>query len=130
MIPYTGIKENCLYISDLEKAVSFYHELLEMPIISKVDGRHVFFRCGASVLLCFLPEVTKEETTLPAHFAHGKQHLAFEVEGKDYQGTKDRLISKGIAITHTQDWGNHQNSIYFEDPFGHVLEIVPKGIWE
>ncbi len=130
MIPYTGIKETCLYIDDLQKAVEFYQGLLEMPLISIVEKRHVFFRCGKSVLLCFLPEVTKEESTLPPHFAYGKQHLAFEVLPGDFQKTKDLLIKKGIAITHTQDWGNNQNSIYFEDPFGHVLEIVPKGIWE
>ncbi|WP_073093788.1 VOC family protein [Cyclobacterium lianum] len=129
-MPYTGIKENCLYIDDLDQAVEFYQGVLEMPVISKSDGRHVFFRCGSSVLLCFLPEITRQETTLPPHFAYGKQHLAFEVMAEDYNDTVSRLEQKGVPITHVQDWGNGHNSIYFEDPFGHVLEIVPKGIWE
>ncbi|SEI84192.1 Catechol 2,3-dioxygenase [Cyclobacterium xiamenense] len=130
MIPYNRIKETCLYIPNLDKAVAFYNGLLEMPLISKVEGRHVFFRCGDSVLLCFLPEVTEKESCLPPHYAHGKQHIAFEVPEADYLATRALLREKGIEITHEQDWGRDRNSFYFEDPFGHVLEIVPTGIWE
>lgn len=126
----TQIKETCLYISDLDQAEAFYGGLLGFPLIAKVDGRHIFFRCGTSVLLCFLPEVTQAETTLPAHFAGGKQHIAFEVEKADYQKTKEELIQNNIRITHEQEWAGGFESIYFEDPFGHVLEVVPRGIWE
>ncbi|UJP63536.1 VOC family protein [Mongoliitalea daihaiensis] len=127
---FTQIKEICLYISDLDLAEDFYGDTLEMPMISKVSGRHIFFRCGTSVLLCFIPEVTAKETSLPAHYAKGKQHIAFEVNKKDYLQTKSKLLAKGINITHEQGWRDNLQSFYFEDPFGHVLEIVPKGIWE
>jgi catechol 2,3-dioxygenase-like lactoylglutathione lyase family enzyme len=126
----TQIKETCLYISDLNEAEAFYSGLLRFPLISKVDDRHIFFRCGTSVLLCFLPEVTQAESTLPPHFAAGKQHLAFEVDQADYQKSKETLIQNNITITHEQSWAEGLKSFYFEDPFGHVLEIVPKGIWE
>ncbi|WP_040413802.1 VOC family protein [Cyclobacterium qasimii] len=129
-MPYTKIKETCLYIDDLDIAEKFYHQELEMPLISKVDGRHVFFRCGGSVLLCFLPEVTKNEINLPPHYAYGKQHLAFEVKSEDYLEIRDKLSKKEIKVTHTQDWGKGLSSFYFEDPFGNVLEIIPQGIWE
>lgn len=126
----TQIKETCLYISDLDKAEAFYGRVLGFPLISKVNGRHIFFRCGTSVLLCFLPEVTQAETTLPPHFAAGKQHIAFEVEQADYEKTKEQLLQENIRITHQQEWTTQLESFYFEDPFGHVLEIVPRGIWE
>ncbi len=126
---YTQIKETCLYISDLDLAEHFYGKILDMPVISKVDGRHIFFRCGTSVLLCFLPEVTQKEIELPPHFARGKQHIAFEVTGKDYLKTKMELLENGIKITHEQGWKKNLKSFYFDDPFGHVLEIVPYGIW-
>jgi len=126
----TQIKETCLYISDLDRAEAFYAGLLGFPLLSKIEGRHIFFRCGTSVLLCFLPEVTKAETTLPPHFADGKQHLAFEVEQNDYLRTKQKLIQHNIKIIHEQEWRDGLKSAYFEDPFGHILEIVPKGIWE
>ena len=127
---YTQIKETCLYISDLDLAESFYHQVLEMPVISKAEGRHIFFRCGSSVLLCFIAETTKFEQDLPPHFAHGKQHVAFEVSKRDYLKTKSNLLEKGITITHEQEWRKNQMSFYFDDPFGNVLEIVPVGIWE
>lgn len=127
---YTQIKESCLYIADLDLAENFYKDILEMPVISKVDGRHIFFRVGSSVLLCFNPEVTAKEEKLPPHFAKGEQHIAFEVGRHDYLKAKSNLLSKGITITHEQEWGNNQKSFYFEDPFGHVLEIVPQGNWE
>lgn len=126
----TQIKETCLYISDLDQADAFYGGVLGFPLISKVRGRHIFFKCGSSVLLCFLPEATKAEPVLPPHFATGKQHLAFEVSQDDYQQTKDRLIGQGIKIIHLQEWGDGLETFYFEDPFGHVLEIVPFGIWK
>lgn len=124
------IKENCLYVSDLDRTRDFYHYQLGMPLISFVDGRHVFFRAGSSVLLCFLPEVTKAEKTLPPHFAYGPQHLAFEVPGKEYEQWKEKLKQLNIKIIHEQHWKAGRYSMYFHDPDGHVLEIVPPGIWE
>ena len=126
---FSQIKETCVYVNDLDLAEEFYHGKLELPVISKTGGRHVFFRCGTSVLLCFLPEVTKMERLLPPHFAYGKQHIAFEVSKENYDLTKQKIIAAGIQITHTQTWKNGE-SFYFEDPFGHVLEIVPMGIWD
>lgn len=130
MMKYTQIKETCLYVTDLELAENFYSQILEMPIISKVAERHIFFRCGSSVLLCFIPEVTKFEKTLPPHYAYGKQHIAFEVSRRDYLKAKSNLLEKGITLTHEQEWNHGLKSFYFDDPFGNVLEIVPVGIWE
>ncbi|AWW28956.1 glyoxalase [Echinicola strongylocentroti] len=127
---YSQIKETCLYIPDLDQAEEFYHNKLGMPVISKEEDRHIFFRCGSSVLLCFIPEATKNEKNLPPHYAKGKQHIAFEVAASAYPNSKAELIEKGIVITHEQEWKDGLESCYFEDPFGHVLEIVPKGIWE
>ncbi|MEL6538806.1 MAG: VOC family protein [Bacteroidota bacterium] len=122
------IKEVSLYIPDLDRAESFYRGKLGLPVISKVKGRHIFFRAGATVLLCFIPEVTAKETTLPPHYAHGKQHLAFEVT--DYAEWLGKLAELEIAVTHTQAWPGGRESVYFEDPFGHVLELVPLGLWD
>jgi catechol 2,3-dioxygenase-like lactoylglutathione lyase family enzyme len=123
------IKETCLYVADLERTRAFYTGQLGLPLISLVAGRHAFFRAGSSVLLCFLPEVTRLEPVLPPHFAHGPQHLAFEVPQADYEATKATLAAKGIAIIHEQEWAGGFRSFYFHDPDGHVLEVVPVGMW-
>ena len=123
------IKETCLYVNDLQKTKEFYHDTLGFPLISLVEGRHVFFRAGESVLLCFLPEATKNEENLPPHYAEGKMHLAFEVDGAEYEQWKNKIKELDIPITHEEKWGEKYQSFYFDDPDGHVLEIVPKGMW-
>jgi len=125
----TRIKETCIYVKDVEVTRDFYEKILNLPVISLVPGRHTFFKVNDGVLLCFNPEVTKAEKKLPPHFAFGKQHLAFEVPLQDYENWKRNLTEKGIVITHEETWKNNLPSFYFEDPDGHVLEIVVPGIW-
>lgn len=124
------IKETCLYVSDLQQTFEFYHQKLNFPFISKVEGRHVFFRAGASVLLCFIAQKTKVDNNLPPHYGSGNLHLAFEVSPEEYQDWKKKVMDLNIPIEHEQEWKNGLFSFYFRDPDGHLLEIVPEGIWE
>jgi catechol 2,3-dioxygenase-like lactoylglutathione lyase family enzyme len=126
----TQIKETCLYIKDLESAKIFYNGLLGLPIITHVPEKLIFFRCGRSVLLCFNPNHSKEQYVPPPHYASGKQHIAFEVEASKYESSKTELQQKGIEITYEHQWPTGKHSAYFEDPEGHVLEIVPSGLWD
>ena len=123
------IKETCLYVQDLERSKTFYHHILGLPVYSMVENRHIFFRVGPSMLLCFLPEVTKADQNLPPHYAYGKQHIALEVRPDMYEKWRNKLLKQGIAIIHEQHWKKELYSFYFEDPDGHLIEIVPEGIW-
>lgn len=128
---FLKIKETCLYIHDLDRAKEFYHETLELPLISYVRGKHIFFRAGTSVLLCFNPTDSRIKESPPAHYAEGKQHFAFEVSTEDYENAKAWIQGKHIRITDTVTWKSGVESFYFEDPEGNILEIVPdKGIWD
>ena len=125
------IKETCLYIRDLEKAKTFYHEVLELPVISYVEGRHLFLRAGQSVLLLFNPEDSRGKTSPPAHYGGGKQHFAFEVTSKSYADAKEEISKKGIEIIDEITWQSGKESFYFNDPEGNVLEVLPQsGIWD
>lgn len=127
---FLKIKETCLYLHDLEQAKKFYHEVLELPLISYVPGKHIFFMAGSSVLLCFNPNDSREKISPPAHYGGGKQHFAFEVALEEYEQAKTWVKEKGITITDTVVWKSGKESFYFEDPEGNVLEIVPDtGIW-
>jgi catechol-2,3-dioxygenase len=130
MLKITQIKETCLYFRDLEKARSFYNEVLGLPVISYVKGKHIFFRAGSSVLLCFNPYDSKAKKIPPPHFSEGPYHFAFEVRPEEYEHHKKEIISKGIIIIETLVWRNGQESFYFRDSGGNVVEIVPEGIWE
>ena len=125
------IKETCLYVQDLERAKKFYKEVLGLELISYVAGKHLFFNAGTSVLLLFNPEDSKSKKTPPAHFGGGKQHFAFEVAISDYEAAKQEIKAKGIEIIDEVVWSSGQESFYFNDPEGNVLEVVPdKGIWD
>ncbi|MBL0741753.1 VOC family protein [Chryseolinea lacunae] len=128
---FSKIKETCLYVHDLEKAKAFYHGLLALPVISYVEGKHIFFRAGSSVLLCFDPDDSKTKTSPPPHYAEGKQHFAFEVAMADYADVKAEIESKGIAIIDRVVWSSGRESFYFNDWEGNILEVLPDaGIWE
>lgn len=126
---FTRIKETSLYIEDLDRAEAFYKDKLELKVISKVEGRHIFFWAGASVLLCFIAEATRTDRKVP-HHGKGNMHIAFEVPAENYEEAKTWIRSKGIVIEHEQQWSDDFFSFYFRDPDGHSLEIVPSGMWE
>ncbi len=123
------IKETCLYVTDLDRTTQFYHERLGLPVIGRVEGRHVFFRAGTSVLLCFIAGKTKDDPDLPPHYGSGHLHMAFEVSPADYETWKEKVGRAGITVIHEATWRGGHRSFYFHDPDGHVLEIVPEGMW-
>lgn len=124
------IKETCIYMRDLEQAREFYHGVLGLSIISHVPDKHIFFRAGTSVLLCFNPDDSRLKTSPPAHFSEGKYHFAFEIPAREYEDHKRHLRERGINIMDEVTWANGLKSFYFEDPAGNVLELVPEGVWE
>lgn len=126
----SSIKETCIYVTDLQRTKEFYHNKLGLPLISLLEGRHVFFRAGSSVLLCFIASVTEKEKELPPHGAKGRIHFAFEVEKGDYPTALQQAKDTGIAILHEQAWKNGVNSFYFHDPDGNVVEVIEQGLWD
>jgi catechol 2,3-dioxygenase-like lactoylglutathione lyase family enzyme len=127
---FIHIKETCIYISDLEKTKSFYADKLGLEVIAMVEGMHVFFRAGNSVLLCFIKGVPEKNTHTPPHGATGQIHFAFEVNTNEYEDAKNEIIQKGISIEHEHEWKNNLLSFYFRDPDNNLVEIAQKGIWE
>ena len=111
-------------------AKDFYHGLLKLPVIGYAEGRHIFFRAGASVLLCFNPHDSRLKKSPPAHFSHGKYHFAFEVSKDQYEWHKNEILNSGLTIIDQLTWKNGQESFYFNDPIGNVVEIVPEGVWD
>jgi len=126
---FTRIKETCIYVKDLDRTEEFYRGRLGLELIAWAEGRHIFFRAGESVLLCFIAGQTMKEETLPAHGARGSVHFAFEVEPGDYDRVKKELSAK-IDIVHEQEWKYGLRSFYFHDPDMNLVEVVMRGLWE
>jgi len=123
------IKETCIYVRDLDRTEEFYHGQLGLPVISKVAGRHIFFRVGESVLLCFIADQTEKEAELPPHGARGRIHFAFEVPKDAYDYTLATIRQRAIAILHEHDWKGGLRSFYFHDPDENVVEVIEEGLW-
>lgn len=124
------IKETCLYFENLELAKEFYNGVLKLPIIAAAEGRHIFFRAGSSVLLCFNPNDSRLKKSPPPHYSHGSYHFAFEVSKEEYEAHKKEIMKSGITIIDELTWKNGQESFYFHDPIGNIVEIVPEGVWD
>ncbi len=124
------IKETCIYVTNLQETKHFYSDLLGLPLISLVEERHVFFKAGESVLLCFIAEKTLTEKLLPPHGASGSVHFAFEVSGDDYAPALEKVQSGKIEVLHQHVWPNKKRSFYFHDPDGNLVEVVEEGLWD
>lgn len=131
----SAILESALYVGDLDDAERFYREVLGLAVITKVPGRHVFFRCGDGVLLLFVAEATKvppapgASLPVPPHGADGPGHLCFAATAAEIDAWRKRLGEAGVAIEAEVEWPKGGRSIYFRDPSGNSLEFAEPRIW-
>ncbi|RPI27616.1 MAG: glyoxalase/bleomycin resistance/extradiol dioxygenase family protein [Acidobacteria bacterium] len=123
-----SVLETCLYATDLEAAERFYTQVLGLTFLSRVQGRHVFFRCGEAVFLVFNPAATSAPG-FPPHGATGPGHVAFRIPSGDFDAWRDRLEGNGVDIETEVDWPRGGHSIYFRDPAGNSVELATAEIW-
>jgi len=129
-----GVIETALYVDDLARAVAFYKDTLNLPVLNQ-DARFAAFDVnGRNVLLLFKRGATLETVHLPGgiippHDGHGPLHIAFSVMSDELQAWEARLAEQGVAIEGRTAWPRGGHSIYFRDPDNHLLELVTPGVW-
>lgn len=129
-----GILETALYAEDLDAAEAFYGGVLGLERVLRASDRHVFFRCGAGILLIFNPVETvkpppENALQVPPHGANGPGHACFRVARDHLDAMAKRLAAAGIGIESDVTWPNGARSIYFRDPAGNSLECAEPGLW-
>ena len=125
-----GVLETCIYVDDLAAAEQFYGEVLQLPVASAVESRHVFLRCGRQMLLIFNPaETSRSDGDLPPHGCTGGGHIAFSVPPAELPQWRERLEGFDVTIEHVETWPNQQQSLYFRDPAGNSVELTSPQIW-
>ena len=130
-----AILETAIYAEDLAAAESFYAGVLGLPVIGRAEGRHVFFRVGAGVLLVFDPNATEiaspgARLPIPTHDARGPGHLCLAASRQEIGLWRDRLTAAGVGIEAEFDWPEGGRSLYFRDPAGNSLEFAEPRIWD
>lgn len=131
----SAILESALYVTDLDAAEAFYRDVIGLERIARVDGRHVFFRCGQGVLLLFNAEATKNapppdaKLPVPPHGTVGEGHLCFAASAGEIDEWKAALEQRGIVIEADFEWPQGGRSIYLRDPSGNSIEFAEPRIW-
>jgi catechol 2,3-dioxygenase-like lactoylglutathione lyase family enzyme len=125
-----GVLETALYVDDLHAAEVFFSTVLDLELDSKEEGRHLFFKCGQTMLLIFNADATAVQTgPVPGHGTTGPGHVAFSVDANDLDAWIEQVESRGVAVEARIDWPAGGRSIYFRDPAGNSLELTTPQIW-
>ncbi|KAI5478242.1 hypothetical protein MNV49_005307 [Pseudohyphozyma bogoriensis] len=145
----TQVLELCLYANHLPTSLAFYSNTLALgkPFLS--TPRMCGFALGSTTLLLFqrgrtsddspypTPASEREPFVIPGHGVAPSQgdvklktHFALAVEKKEeVEVWEEELRKKDVRVLGRVQWPKGGRSVYFEDPDGHVGEIVSRGIW-
>jgi len=131
----THLAESALYVHDLDRAVTFYTGLFELPVLLRDDRFCVLRITAQQVLLLFLRGASLQPTTLsggtvPAHDGHGPLHVCFGIAADAVTGWEERLRARGIAVESRVRWPSSAISLYFRDPDQHAVELATPGVFE
>lgn len=132
--PLDGVLEAAVYVDDLDAAAEFYGGLLDLDEVIRNEPRHVFFRCGRTVVLCFVAGETRkppasDSLPVPPHGATGPGHICFAAEAAELDAWAAHLAAAGVAIEADFTWPNGARSIYVRDPAGNSVEFAEPKLW-
>jgi len=97
-----------IHVTDLEKAENFYGKILGFKLLKRTRER-LIYDTGDITLY-----IVKDDRTIPFI-------PALEVE--DYDKAKQYLLKNGCKIY--KEWPE-ERALYFEDPFGVIIDIIEK----
>ena len=128
-----------LGVDDLEKSLQFYQDGLGLPTEGIVGtefehGAVAFFDLQAGVKLALWPRASmSHETGIPQAAASPTEFmLAHNVSSREeVDSVMEQAASAGAAIVkkpHETFWGGYAG--YFQDPDGHLWEVVWNPAWE
>lgn len=113
-----------LRVTDLDSAISFYRDLLELEFVSQSEtGSQSVFKVGTELLVLFCRESNE---SVPEGTVFGTDHVAFCLEGDHYKRVLQRLRSGDLVLRGpTVNKGAQGDGLatYFKDPDGNELEI-------
>ena len=128
LIPITGLFEAHLTVSELERAITFYRDILSLPLAHVLPDRDVaFFWIGApgkAMLGLWAAGTMPISVNL---------HVAFQVALSDLHGAPARLKKAGIQPRDFTGLSTEEPvvlgwmpaaAVYFRDPDNNLLEFI------
>ena len=128
------VLETALYVTDLDRAASFYTDVLGLPCIYSDHRMRTYDVGGNGVLLLFphgqsLEPIETPGGWVPPHDGQGPMHVAFSISASELEEWQHHLQAAGVAIEGRTQWPRGGVSVYFRDPDHHLLEIATPGLW-
>ena len=125
MIKVLGVAHVAISVSDLDRSLQFYANVLGLKISEREHqkpGTEYFLDCGSSLV-----GLIQGDKNGKKHFLQegglGGNHFGFRVPAKEFDAAVEELKKQNIPITFTKkrekSW-----SCYFLDPDGNKLEIT------
>ena len=121
-----GVHHLALICSDIERTIKFYTEVLGFPLVELFENRdlpsstHFFFDIGDGNLLAFL-DFPEDPMPATRESVGGMHHVAIAVHPEHFAEIRSRL--DGLSIEYFGP-DRVENSLYFHDPDGALLEIT------
>ena len=121
-----GISEIVLWTADTEKSVHFYHELLNLEIISPPKMPNIFLKVGEGhagipQMLVLVPKRAEMQGQPSGHQLH---HLAFELPAEAFDNQFNALVDAGFAPRNGIHPVLSSRTMYVDDPDGNEVEFI------
>jgi glyoxylase I family protein len=127
-----GAHHLALICSDIERTIKFYTEVLGFPLVELFENRdlpsstHFFFDIGNGNLLAFF-DFPEDPMPATRESVGGMHHIAIGVHPESFDSIRAKLDDR-----HIEYFGPDrvENSLYFHDPDGALLEITRDPLME
>lgn len=113
-----GLCELTLESADHRALASFYRRVLELPLLSEQEDR-IWLGCGPRARLGLWSRGAKEFGDRGGHHVH----FALSVSRADLLSAVERLRELGHDFRDPVEHEGGDQSLYFEDPEGNVVEL-------
>lgn len=122
-----GLLELVLEVSDLEKSVAFYRDLLGLPEVERWPPPRlgVWLSMGRNEVLGLWPPTSGGRGVAIAGSRGGSHvHFAIYAEPGSLPDWKQRLEQSGFNVEGPVEFAHWNRSLFVEDPDGNVVELA------
>jgi glyoxylase I family protein len=126
-----GLLELVLEVSDLERSVAFYRDLLRLPQVEKWSPPRigVWLSLGPNEVLGLWPPASGGEGVAIAGSRGGSHvHFAVYVDPGSLPTWQQTLEHAGLAVKGPVEFSHGNRSLFISDPDGNVVELADWGV--